>query len=139
MIFDPLSPEQRSKQMALVKSKDTKPEMKVRRLLFALGFRYTLHVKDLPGVPDIVFTKRNKVIFVHGCFWHGHISENCRLARMPKSRQEYWVAKIAKNKQRDQLSANKLLDTGWKVLILWECELRNLDELTGKLLEFMAD
>lgn len=107
----------RSELMSRVRSKDTKPELIVRKALHARGFRYRLHVKDLPGKPDLVFPSRKAVIFVHGCFWHGH--EGC--GRMPKSRQEFWGPKIERNKERDREAIEALLEAQWRVLVVWEC------------------
>src|SRR5436853_5597255 len=105
--------------MRLIRSKDTKPEMVVRKMVHSLGYRYALHRCDLPGRPDLVFAIRRKVIFVHGCFWHGH---NCRLGRVPKSRLSYWLPKIEGNQGRDLRNLQKLRRQGWKCLILWECQ-----------------
>jgi DNA mismatch endonuclease, patch repair protein len=116
---DPL----RSSTMRAVKSKDTRPELAVRSLLHRLGYRFRIHRKDLPGNPDIVFPSRHKVIFVHGCFWHGH---NCiRGARTPVSNRNYWIAKILRNVTRDEKHLRDLESSGWHVLVLWECELKN--------------
>ena len=133
--MDNVSRRERSKQMALIRSKNTKPEMFVRRLVHALGYRYRLHGSDLPGKPDLVFRAKQKVIFVHGCFWHGH---KCRLGRMPKSKLEYWTPKISNNRQRDLLNLRMLQRMRWKVLSLWECELRERDGLTKKIHAFLA-
>lgn len=111
--------------MRAVKGKDTKPEIALRKALFALGLRYRLNVKDLPGKPDLVFPKYRTVIFVHGCFWHGHACK--RGARAPKSNAEYWNAKIARNKARDKNNAAALKKLGWRVVTVWECELKSLD------------
>jgi len=121
--------------MQSVRSKDTGPEMAVRSLLHKLGYRFRLHRKDLPGSPDIVFPSRNKVVFVHGCFWHGH---GCIKGKLPKSRIEYWQPKIARNSQRDAENILQLNNLGWNVLILWQCELQNFDETTNKLVEFLG-
>ena len=121
--MDSLSPTERSAVMARVRSKDTRPEMFVRKLIFALGFRYRLHVRDLPGRPDLVFRSRRKVIFVHGCFWHRHA--RCALARLPKSRLEFWGPKLEGNKVRDRHNRIALLKDGWKVLTIWECQIKN--------------
>src|SRR5699024_5205427 len=102
---------------------DTKPEMKVRKYLHSKGFRYGLHQKSLPGSPDLVFKKYNAVIFVNGCFWHGH--ENCKYATLPKSRKNYWKNKISKNKKRDKKAINNLLNNSWRVLVIWSCSLKN--------------
>ena len=108
--------------MQAVKSKNTAPELIVRRFLHARGFRYRLHRKDLPGCPDLVFPSRRKVIFIHGCFWHGH--DCARGARMPKTNAEYWAAKIGRNRARDAEHLKMLRSDGWRTLVLWECELR---------------
>ena len=114
-------PETRSRIMRAVKGHDTTPELIVRRLLYGKGYRYRLHCKDLPGKPDLVFRGRRKVIFVHGCFWHGH---GCaRGNRVPKSNTNYWTAKISRNGVRDAVTKERLRELGWKVSIVWECEL----------------
>ena len=116
------TPETRSFNMSRIRSKDTKPEMLVRRFLFSNGFRYRLHDKSLSGKPDIVLPKYKTVIFIHGCFWHGH--EGCRYFVVPKTRTEWWLNKISKNIAKDAASGSVLHEAGWKVLILWECDLR---------------
>lgn len=108
--------------MAGIRSKNTKPEIRVRQLLHAAGFRFRLHKKDLPGKPDIVLPKYRVAIFVHGCFWHGH--ENCHLFRIPKSRAGFWETKINGNKTRDKIKQAQLLDMGWRVLLVRECSLK---------------
>jgi DNA mismatch endonuclease, patch repair protein len=113
----------RSAQMAKVKNRDTKPEMRVRRALHAAGLRYRLHAKDLPGKPDIVLRSRRIAIFVHGCFWHRHPDPACKLARMPKSRVDFWEPKLEGNRERDLRNETALRDAGWDVRILWECDL----------------
>ena len=133
--MDSLSPAERSELMARVHSKNSRPEMVVRKIIFALGYRYRLHARDLPGRPDIVFRKRRKVIFVHGCFWHGH--ENCALARLPKSRQDFWVPKLEGNKHRDKRTQRALIKDGWKVLTIWECQIKNTERLTSRLRRFL--
>lgn len=112
----------RSYNMSRIKGKDTKPEMLVRKFLFANGFRYRLHDKKLPGKPDIVLPKYKTVIFVHGCFWHGH--ESCKYFKIPQTRTEWWVNKINGNIAVDQRTTLALENTGWKVIVLWECELK---------------
>jgi DNA mismatch endonuclease (patch repair protein) len=112
----------RSRQMALVRSKNTAPELIVRSLAHSLGTRFRLHRADLPGKPDLVFPGRRKVIFVHGCFWHGHPDPECRRSRIPKSRVEFWTNKIARNSIRDAKSEALLRSQGWSVLTVWECE-----------------
>lgn len=117
-----VSPE-RSAQMALVRNSNTKPELLVRRALHRAGLRYRLHVKRLPGKPDIVFPSRQLVIFVHGCFWHRHPDPKCQLARLPKSRLEFWKPKLEGNSIRDQKNRATLEALGWYVIVIWECEL----------------
>jgi DNA mismatch endonuclease (patch repair protein) len=133
--MDNLSPEARSRQMSLVKAKNTRPEMAVRRLVFAMGYRYRLHDARLPGTPDLVFARRGKVLFVHGCFWHRH--ENCDLARLPKSRLDFWLPKLEGNRARDRVNQRLLRKSGWRVLVVWECELRNLAKLSRKIRRFL--
>lgn len=130
------SPEIRSYNMSRIRSKDTKPEIIVRKYLFSHGFRYRLHDKTLPGKPDIVLKKYKTVIFVHGCFWHGH--ENCKYAVIPKTKTEWWYNKIEFNKKKDIKNHQKLIDLGWKVIILYECTLktsRKEDTLTKLIYE----
>lgn len=116
------TPEERSRNMAAIHSCDTKPEMLVRRYLHGMGWRYGLHNKKLPGSPDIVMRRFKTVIFVHGCFWHGH--ENCKYYRLPKSNTEFWQDKINKNRTRDERDVEALLQLGWNVIVIWECELK---------------
>ena len=116
--------------MSHIKGANTKPELAVRSLLHRMGYRFRLHRRDLPGTPDIVLPGRASVVFVHGCFWHGHA---CKRAKMPKSRVEYWVDKIGSNKRRDTRKRRQLRTLGWKVVIVWECEMKNLDKLAEKL------
>ncbi|KRB03554.1 very short patch repair endonuclease [Lysobacter sp. Root690] len=127
---DRLSPDARSRLMARIRSRNTIPELRVRSILHRLGFRFRLHKKDLPGTPDIVLVSRRTVIFVHGCFWHGH---SCKVGKMPKSRIEYWEAKIETNRRRDALKRKQLRKLNWKVLTIWECELKAVDKLERKL------
>lgn len=117
----------RSAQMALVRSRDTKPEMRVRKVLHAAGLRYRLHDRHLPGAPDIVFRSRRIVVFVHGCFWHRH--PGCAAARLPKSRREFWEPKLAGNVERDKRTQAELEVQGWTVLVIWECETKSADML----------
>ena len=117
--------EQRSRNMSAIKSKNTKPEIAVRKLLHSMGYRFRLHRKDLPGSPDIVLPKYKTVIFVHGCFWHRH--ENCKYASTPKTRQEFWEAKFRENIKRDKLNQENLSSKGWKIIIVWECEIKDKD------------
>ncbi|WP_313552390.1 very short patch repair endonuclease [Pseudomonas sp.] len=126
--------EQRSRTMRAVRSHDTGPEMVVRRFLHSLGFRYRLHSRELPGVPDIVFPSRRIAIFVHGCFWHQH--PGCHKAARPKSNIEYWTRKLDGNMARDERHYVALKNAGWKVLIIWECETRDrgaLEELASRI------
>jgi DNA mismatch endonuclease, patch repair protein len=132
---DNLSPSERSKIMARVLSRNTRPEMAVRSLVFSLGYRYRLHVRDLPGRPDLVFRGRGKVIFVHGCFWHRH--SNCALARLPKSRQDFWIPKLEGNRKRDEKNAGELRREGWGVMTIWECQLKNPNRLADRIMRFL--
>ncbi len=109
--------------MSRIRSKDTKPEMLVRRFLFSHGFRYKLHDKSLPGKPDLVLPKYKTIIFIHGCFWHGH--ESCRYFVVPKTRTEWWLNKISTNKRKDTASEKLLTSAGWKIINIWECEIKN--------------
>lgn len=120
--MDKITPEQRSYNMSLIHGKDTKPEILVRRYLFSRGLRFRKNDKRLPGHPDIVFPKYKTVVFVHGCFWHGH--EGCKYFVMPKSNVEFWQNKIHTNIERDAAVRSKLAELGWTVLIVWECELK---------------
>ena len=117
--------EQRSRNMSAIKSKNTKPEIKVRKVLHSMGYRFRLHSKDLPGSPDIVLPKYKTVIFVHGCFWHRH--KNCKYASTPKTRQEFWEAKFRENINRDKLNQENLSSKGWKIIVVWECEINDKD------------
>lgn len=122
----------RSRNMAAIRGKDTAPELAVRRILHAMGLRFRLHRKDLPGRPDIVLPKHRTVVFVHGCFWHRH--EGCRYTRTPKTRQEFWQTKFAANVDRDRRNRTNLQQLGWRVIVVWECELRKSDNLREKLI-----
>lgn len=132
--MDTRSSAKRSEIMSAVRTKDTGPELSVRKLLSAQGYRYRLHRKDLPGCPDIVFPSRHKVIFVHGCFWHGH---RCNKGRLPKSHLRYWRPKIEKNKKRDTSNVAKLRRLGWSVMIVWQCQLKNLPAVEHKICNFL--
>lgn len=118
---DPLTAEQRRSNMSRICGKDTKPELTIRRGLHARGLRYRLHDRKLPGTPDLVFPGRRAVIFVHGCFWHGH---DCHLHKMPATNSEFWNEKIERNRARDAVSTASLVADGWRVLTIWECALR---------------
>jgi DNA mismatch endonuclease, patch repair protein len=135
--MDTLTQKQRSERMSRVRHKDTKPELTVRRLIHSLGYRYRLHSKVLPGHPDIVFGKRRKVIFVHGCYWHRH--EGCPLCRLPKSRLQFWVPKLLANRERDLVNQRKISQMGWSYLIIWECELHDPYELTSRICSFLGE
>ncbi|WP_373511870.1 very short patch repair endonuclease [Persicitalea sp.] len=129
------TPKQRSYNMSRVRSKDTKPEMLVRKFLFSHGFRYRLHDKKLHGKPDLVLPKYRTAIFVHGCFFHGH--EGCRYFVVPKTRTEWWLDKINGNRSRDEVNVEKLKEAGWRIITIFECELKpkNREETLSKLLE----
>jgi DNA mismatch endonuclease (patch repair protein) len=121
--------------MSRVRSRNSRPEMLVRKLVFALGYRYRLHQKNLPGCPDLVFRPRRKVIFVHGCFWHRHA--RCALARMPKSRLSFWKPKLEGNKQRDKRNNRTLARQGWKALTIWECQLSDMARIGLRIRRFL--
>ncbi|ATN32555.1 very short patch repair endonuclease [Rhizobium sp. ACO-34A] len=129
-------PDQRRRLMAKVKATGSKPEMLVRRATHRLGFRYRLHVRGLPGTPDLVFSRHKKAIFVHGCFWHRHTG--CARATTPKAHAEYWQKKFEDNVQRDETSQAALEALGWRVLVVWECETKNLDCLSERLHTFLT-
>lgn len=126
----------RRRTMQAVKSKDTAPELAVRRLAHGMGYRFRLHHKDLPGTPDLVFPRLHKALFVHGCFWHGH--DCARGARVPVQNRAYWTQKIARNRDRDQVAVSALAALGWKVVVLWECEVRDLDRAARQIRKFLA-
>jgi DNA mismatch endonuclease (patch repair protein) len=135
--MDNLTTKQRSRQMSLVRSKDTKPEMAIRRVVHALGYRYRLHVKSLPGCPDLVFPARRAVIFVHGCFWHQH---RCAMGmRTPKSRIRFWRKKLNGNKERDLRCRRKLRNLGWRAMIVWECQTKKRlhERMTDRISTFL--
>jgi len=131
---DQFDPEMRSWIMRQVKSKDTAPERLVRRVVHSMGHRFRLHRRDLPGNPDIVFPSRRKVIFVNGCFWHGH---SCPRAKLPQSRREYWEAKILKTIARDGQHTKCLRSLGWSALVIWECQLKDIDALRRRIVRFL--
>jgi DNA mismatch endonuclease (patch repair protein) len=135
-MVDTLTPKQRSERMALIRSKGTKLERAVMGLVHGLGYRYLKHRRDLPGTPDMAFPARRKAIFVHGCFWHGH---RCKLGRMPKSRVGFWSRKIANNKKRDQRALAGLRRLGWRSLVIWECQTRDLDKVARRARKFLGD
>lgn len=128
--MDRLSPERRSWLMSRVRGVNTKPEVAVRSILHRMGYRFRLHRRDLPGTPDIVLPRYSAAIFVHGCFWHGHV---CKRTKMPKSRKDYWIEKIETNQRRDRRARRRLRALGWNVIVVWECELKQPDRLAAKL------
>ena len=136
--MDTLTTAERSERMSRVRSKDTKPEMTVRSLVHRMGYRYRLHVRSLPGNPDLVFRSRGKIIFVHGCFWHRH-GTNCEYTRWPKSKLNFWRPKLEQNHLRDTVVRRKLGKLGWRILVVWECQLKNIDALAGRVRAFLED
>lgn len=133
---DFMSPERRSAHMAKIRSKDTKPEIMLRRVLHRDGLRYRLHDRALPGKPDLVFAGRRKVIFVNGCFWHGH---DCPVgSRLPKSNTEFWADKRLRNQERDAVQRRQLLEQGWKYLDVWECEVLANDDILRRVKLFLG-
>lgn len=134
--FPDVSPATR-KVMRANKGKDTKPEMIVRRLAHGMGYRYRLHRKGLPGKPDLVFESRRKVIFVHGCFWHHHPDPGCKIARLPKSRLDFWLPKLDANRVRDDRDEKALENLGWRVLTVWECELKDKERVCDVIRSFL--
>ncbi len=133
--MDTVTREQRSANMAAVRGKNTRPEILVRRLLHGLGYRYRLHVANMPGRPDIVFRKRHCVVFVNGCFWHGH---DCPRGNPPSSNTEFWWPKISKNRDRDRRMQDELKNDGWRVLTVWECETKDKGRLQRRLCRFLG-
>lgn len=119
----------------MIRGKDSAPEMKLRRLVHGMGYRYRLHVKELPGKPDLVFPGRRAVIFMHGCFWHRHTV--CKLARLPKSKLSFWETKLEANRQRDISHQRQLLKLGWRVLVLWECEISDTERVSAVVRDFL--
>jgi len=134
-LVDTLTKKERSKRMSLIRGTGSAPEMKLRRLVHRMGFRYRLHVKELPGKPDLVFPSRRAVIFMHGCFWHRH--RGCKLARLPKSKLEFWKPKLEANRKRDIKNQRRLKASGWRVLVVWECELMDTDRVSGIVRELL--
>lgn len=134
--MDSLSPSARSENMRRIKSVDTNPEITVRRILHRLGFRFRLYRGSLPGKPDLVLPKHKTVIFVNGCFWHGH---GCRRGRIPRSNAEYWIPKITRNKQRDEKNYTNLQELGWRPIVIWECETKHQEVLAANLPSILVD
>ena len=135
--MDTLTRIERSKRMALIHGKDTKPELLVRKIARSSGYRFRLHVPDLPGKPDIVFPKQKKVIFVHGCFWHRHPRPGCALARLPKSKLRFWLPKLTANRRRDLRNIARLRRDRWKVTVVWECQLMNPISVEKRIMRFL--
>lgn len=135
-MIDNVSKEKRSEIMKRIRSKDTIPELIVRKLVHSLGYRYRLHDKKLPGKPDLVFSRWKKVIFVHGCFWHNH---NCKQGKLPKSNLDYWLPKLKENRRRDARNQKLIISAGWKVLVIWQCQTRDTDSLKGTIVAFLED
>lgn len=131
--MDHLSPAARSANMAKIKGKNTRPELVVRQTLHAMGYRFRLHRRDLPGSPDIVLPRYRTVVFVHGCYWHRHVG--CARSTMPQTRQDFWQTKFARTVERDRAQAERLVAAGWNVAVIWECETRNRETLQSRLLE----
>lgn len=136
--MDTLTTAERSERMSRVRSKDTKPEITVRSIVHRMGYRYRLHDRSLPGSPDLVFPRRGKIIFVHGCFWHRH-GTNCGYTRWPKSKLDFWKPKLQQNHQRDKIVRRELRKLGWRVLVVWECQLKKSNVLAGRLRGFLED
>ncbi|NKK71923.1 DNA mismatch endonuclease Vsr [Rhizobium leguminosarum bv. viciae] len=132
------SKEHISWRMSRVRGKHTTPELLVRRLIFSMGYRYRLHSKEIPGKPDLVFKGRRKVILVHGCFWHNHESDACKIAHAPKSNGAYWQAKLQRNRARDVAVRQMLIDAGWTCLVLWECQLKDEANLKATIQSFLG-
>lgn len=135
--MDTLTPEQRSERMSRVRGRDTKPELLVRRIAHEMGYRFRLHRRDLPGAPDLVFPSRSKVIFVHGCFWHRHMEPTCKLARMPKTRLDFWASQLENNRKRDAKNIVLLDERGWEILVIWECQTSDREALRVRVGEFL--
>lgn len=135
---DKLSPAARSENMRRIRGRDTKPELLVRKLLHSLGYRYRIHRRDLPGTPDLVFAGRKKIIFVHGCFWHGHDANDCPDRRPVKSNTSYWNPKIEGNVARDHRQVAALMGAGWDVAVIWDCETRDIIRLRERLVSYLG-
>ena len=135
--MDKLTPRRRSANMRQIKSRDTKPEMLVRRLVYTSGYRYRLHVANLPGKPDLVFRSLKRIIEVRGCFWHQHAG--CIDSHIPKTRTEYWIPKLSRNQQRDKDNLRRLRKSGWTILIVWECQTADQEKLQKRLLRFLSN
>ena len=136
---DTLTKVERSERMSRVRGKDTKPELTVRHVVHRMGYRYRLHRRDLPGTPDLVLPSRKKAILIHGCYWHRHPDPACKLARLPKSRLDFWKPKLEGNRRRDQQNLAKLRELGWDVVVVWECEVGDQGHLEKSLRDFLED
>lgn len=136
-MVDNLSPEDRSRCMSRIRSRGMKPELAVRSMVHRLGYRFRLHRKDLPGTPDLVLSRHRAIIFVHGCFWHWHPIPNCPIAGQPKSNRDYWEPKLTRTRVRDQEHAALLEADNWRVLTLWECQLRNPSDALDRIHRFL--
>ncbi len=138
-MVDKFSKQKRSEIMSHIKSKNTKPEITVRKIIYSLGYRYRLHRKDLPGKPDLAFINKKKVIFINGCFWHGH--SGCKKSALPDTNYEFWNDKIKNNVNRDTLNYQRLKDMGWKYLVIWQCEIKNaeLENIKSKIIHFLNE
>ncbi len=137
--MDSISAESRSANMRNIRGKNTKPELIVRKAVFAMGYRYRLHAAHLPGKPDLVFPSLRKVIFVHGCFWHMHSRPGCKIARLPKSNTAYWLDKLERNVARDVLRRAELRKMGWKTLVVWECQICSMAAQTRRIKRFLEE
>jgi DNA mismatch endonuclease (patch repair protein) len=133
--MDKLDPQRRSENMRRIKSKGMKPEILVRSLVHELGYRFRLHRRDLPGSPDLVLPRHRKIVLVHGCFWHQH--SECREGRVPSSRRDYWEPKLARNQARDAMNLAALQQAGWKCLVIWECETKDINALRDRVAAFL--
>lgn len=138
-MVDKFSKQKRSEIMSHIKSKNTKPEMTVRKIIYSLGYRYRLHRKDLPGKPDLAFINKKKVIFINGCFWHGH--SGCNKSALPDTNYEFWNDKIKNNINRDTLNYKRLKDMGWKYLVIWQCEIKkdNIENIKSNIIHFLNE
>lgn len=132
--MDKFSARKRSEIMSRIRGKNTKPEITVRKLIYSLGYRYRLHVNKLPGCPDLVFHGRKKAIFVHGCFWHCH---GCKKGQPPKSKLDYWLPKLEENKLRDARNIRELEMLGWQIMIIWQCEIKDIENLKQRIVSFL--
>ena len=134
-MIDILTPEERSELMGRIRGVDTKPELFVRRALHALGYRFRTHVRELPGCPDLVFSRRRAVVFVHGCFWHRH---GCKKTYVPKSSREFWETKFDSNVKRDKRDQKRLVEAGWRILVVWECEIESDKGIIDRIADFLG-